>query len=153
MTTEQRLVAALEATRRYEPSPDLWSRVVHSIEEDRRHRRRTFTTALAVVGTIVVAAFIAFATAETQVLPSGTSRFRFDWRVVEALSLSLLMVMVMTLGPAIRRFGRGYAEDLFVRTPQTGVSMLRLLDFAYYLVFSGYAVMTIRFAASRAYRL
>jgi hypothetical protein len=153
MTTEQRLVAALEATRSYEPSPDLWSRVVHSIEEDRRHRRRVVTTALVIAGTIVVAALIAFATLETQVLPSGISRYRFDWSVVEALSLSLLLVLMTALGPAIRRFGRGYAADLFVRTPQTGMAMLRLLDVAYYLVFSGYAVMTIRFSASRAYRL
>ena len=37
---EQRLIDALRSTERVDPSPDLWSRVVHSIDEDRAHRRR-----------------------------------------------------------------------------------------------------------------
>ena len=57
MNVEQRLVNALRSTDRVEPSPDLWSRVVHSIEEDQAHRRRvvtSFAISIAVVAGLVV---------------------------------------------------------------------------------------------------
>jgi hypothetical protein len=69
---------------------------------------------------------------------------RIDWRAAEALEIAALVSLVATLGPAIRRFGRGYAGDLFHRTGQTGEQLLRLLDVGYYLVFVGYILLTTR---------
>ena len=48
MNIEQRLLHAFEQADLVEPSPDLWSRVVHSIEEDRLHRKRLLRTAAGV---------------------------------------------------------------------------------------------------------
>ena len=46
------------------------------------------------------------------------------------------------LGPAIQRFGRGYATDLWPATPGTANALVRLLDVAYVLVFAGFILMT-----------
>lgn len=146
MSTEQRLMDALHAAQQYEPSPDLWDRVVHSIEEDGRHRRRVWTTIATVAATLLVAAAIAAASAQTA--PTG---FRFDWRLTEALENALLVILVATLGPAIRRFGRGYAGDLFQQHSGTGEHLLRLLDVSYYLMFSGYILLTARLAETEAF--
>ena len=53
-----------------------------------------------------------------------------------------MVCLVVTIGPAIRRFGRGYAHDLWCTTPDLPRSLLRLLDVAYALVFSGYILLT-----------
>ena len=53
MNVEQRLVNALRAGDQVEPSPDLWTRVLHSIEEDQAHRRRVLTSTAAAIGTLV----------------------------------------------------------------------------------------------------
>ena len=49
---EQRLIDALRSTERVDPSPDLWSRIVHSIDEDRAHRRRVRAAVVATLGTL-----------------------------------------------------------------------------------------------------
>ena len=56
--TERRLVEALRATERIEPSPDLWSRVLHSIEEDRAHRRRIVVSVVGAAACAVVLAVV-----------------------------------------------------------------------------------------------
>ena len=150
MTTEQKLIDAFEAARGYQPSPDLWSRVLHSIEEDRLHRRRVWMVAAGIAGTLLVAVAIAALTSS-----SGPERFgeplRFDWRVLEALEVGMLAALIATLGPAIRRFGRGYVGDIL--PVGTGSRLLALLDVAYYLVFSGYVLLTVEFSAPRSYLL
>ncbi|MDJ0960458.1 MAG: hypothetical protein QNJ88_07350 [Acidimicrobiia bacterium] len=142
MSTEQRLIEALEATDSFAPSPDLWARIVHSIEEDRRHRRRVRTTAAVVALLVLLMSTIVWIYHET-----ATQGSRIDWRAMEAIEVGTLTMLVAALGPAIRRFGRSYAADLFLSASATGDRLLALLDLAYYLVFAGYILMTTRFAA------
>jgi len=52
MNVEQRLVDALRSGDQVEASPDLWTRVVHSIEEDQAHRRKVATSTAAVIGVL-----------------------------------------------------------------------------------------------------
>lgn len=138
MNVEQRLMHAFGQVDRLEPSDDLWGRVVHSIEEDRLHRRRVIRTAAGVVG--VAAVLVAVGAAS--VVGGGAGR-HVRWEVMETLELVLLLVLVLTLGPAIRRFGRGYASDLFADGRRTGEALIRLLDLAYSLVFAGYIVISV----------
>lgn len=143
MTVENRLILAFREADRSEPSPDLWSRVVHSIDEDRRHRRRVFITATAIaISTIVLVAIGAAATT--------TGRWgRYVHRpTLEILEVVALIVLVVTMGPAIRRFGRGYARDLWPHAEHTADGLLRLLDVAYYLVFSGFIILSTQFEFS-----
>ena len=146
MSTEQRLRDALEATQTYSPSPDLWQRVVHSIEEDRRHRRRVLATAVGVAVIVVILAAVAWLNTESA--PSGA---RVDWRVMEGMEVLALTLLIVALGPAIRRFGRSFAGDLFLSQSTTGDRLLSLLDLAYYLVFAGYVLMSTRLAPPAAF--
>lgn len=146
MSTEQQLLEALRATAAYAPSPDLWRRVVHSIEEDRRHRRRVLTTATAIITLGILLSVIVWVSYE-----SGTVGSRVDWRVLEATEALALTSLVAALGPAIRRFGRSFAADLFLNQRPTGNRLLSLLDIAYYLVFAGYVLMTTRLEAPTAF--
>jgi hypothetical protein len=146
MTTEQQLIEALEASSSYPPSPDLWRRIVHSIDEDRRHRRRVRTTAGAIAAMLLVFGVIAWLNYEP-----GVAGSRIEWRIMEAVEVMALAALVVALGPAIRRFGRSYASDLFLSQSSTGDRLLALLDVAYYLVFVGYILMTTRFAPPEVY--
>lgn len=148
MTIEERLSAALRSAADYPASPDLWDRVVHSIEEDRLHRRRVWIVTAAIVASLLGAVGIALTALEA----SGP-RMRVDWRMMEALEAVALVAAVAALGPAIRRFGRGYAGDIFTASPETGGRLLRLLDVAYYLVFGGYVLVTVRMSAPISYTL
>jgi hypothetical protein len=140
MNVEQRLVNALRTGDQVEPSPDLWTRVVHSIEEDRAHRRRVGTSAAAAVGTLVALVVVgAFA------LTDGPIGRFVRLPVMELIETIALVALVVVLGPAIRRFGRGYAADLWPVTPATAAALLRLLDVAYVLVFGGFILMTVDF--------
>jgi hypothetical protein len=153
MTTEQRLAEALEAAHHYPTSPDLWNRVVHSIEEDRRHRRRVITVVTVVLATLAAAVLIGLAgvgTAATSGVPTGN---RIDWRLLEALEFGVIAIVVAALGPAIRRFGRGYVVDIFHTSPDTAARLLRLLDVAYALLFGGYALITTRLGPPVSYTL
>ena len=140
MNIEQRLLHALRATDEVEPSADLWSRVVHSIEEDREHRRRVRRTVAGVVA--VAAGLLAVAALNLVDSPFG-SQVRPE--VMEAIETVALVCLAAVLGPGIRRFGRGYAHDLWQTTPELPTSLLRLLDVAYVLVFSGYILLTTSF--------
>ncbi len=145
MNVEQRLVNALRATDRIEPSPDLWSHVVHSIEEDRAHRRRVVTsfavTIAVIIGLVVVGMLNLIDT------PSGQQVRVPAMELIETIAL---ISLVAVLGPAIRRFGRGYADDLWPTTPTMPSSLLRLLDVAYLLVFGGYILLTTYFDFGRS---
>lgn len=141
MNVEQRLVEAFHASDRIEPTPDLFSRVVHSIEEDRRHRRRVLrTTAVLAASFLAVVAVGALSIRENR---AGLFVHRPTMELLEAGALTLLLVV---LGPAIRRFGRNYAADLWPSGSSTPHLLLRLLDVAYYLVGAGYILLSTEFA-------
>lgn len=141
MTTEEQLRDALRQADLYEPSVDLWARVEGSIEEDRHHRRRVVRTLTGVA--TMLAILSGFAALSLVGTGSGRS---VDWRVMEAVEAALLVAIVLALGPAIRRFGRTLAADVFRTNPATGRRFLLVLDLAYYLVFAGYVMVTTRFA-------
>jgi hypothetical protein len=137
MNVEQRLVDALRAADQVEPSPDLWSRVVHSIEEDRAHRRRVVTSVAAALGTVVVLVIIGVLG-----LTDGPYGRFIRLPVLQLIQVVALVVLVAVLGPAIQRFGRGYATDLWPATPTAATALVKLLDVAYVLVFAGYILLT-----------
>lgn len=140
MNLEQRLQQALHVADTFEPSPDLFARVERSLAEDRAHRRRIVAyMAGSIVGTIaavlLVGAFVSRSTAIGALLvPRWT---------MELLGGLALIVITITLGPSIRRFGRNYVDDIFRLSPGTGTRMLDLLDLAYYLIFGGIVLVSV----------
>jgi hypothetical protein len=145
VNVEQRLVNALRAGDRVEPSPDLWSRVVHSIEEDQAHRRRVITSFAVTIA--VVAGLVVVGLLNVVDTPSGRQVRIPAMELIETIAL---IALVAVLGPAIRRFGRGYAHDLWRTTPDMPTALLRLLDVAYLLVFGGYILLTTYFDFGRS---
>jgi hypothetical protein len=145
MNVEQRLVDALRTAERVEPSPDLWARVVHSIEEDRAHRRRA---AASFAATIAIGAALAVIAMSNVIDTSSGRQLRVP--AMELIETIALVALVIVLGPAIRRFGRGYAHDLWPAMPGMATSLLRMLDVAYVLVFGGYILLTVSFDFSRS---
>lgn len=145
MNVEQRLVNALRAADRVEPSPDLWSRVLHSIEEDRAHRRRVITSFAVTIA--VMTGLVVFGMLNLVETPAGR-QVRIP--AMELIETVALVALVAVLGPAIRRFGRGYGDDLWPTTPTMPRSLLRLLDVAYLLVFGGYILLTTYFDFGRS---
>jgi hypothetical protein len=137
---EQRLVHALRRTDDLEPSPDLWNRVVHSIEEDRAHRRRVLTSCLVISGVLATLAAVAAAFGRRDHL----GRY-VEPHALEVIEIVALIAIASFLGPAIRRFGRNVAHDLWPASPSTARGIVRLLDVAYALVFAGYILLTTRF--------
>lgn len=140
MNVEQRLVNALRATDQVEPSPDLWSRVLHSIEEDQAHRRRVVTSFAVTIA--MMAGLVVLGLVNLIDTPSGRQVRVPAMELIETIAL---ISLVAVLGPAIQRFGRGYAHDLWPTTPSLPSSLLRLLDVAYLLVFGGYILVTTYF--------
>jgi hypothetical protein len=67
-----------------------------------------------------------------------------DWWILEIIFVVVLVGVVAVLGPLIKRFGRGYAADVFRANPRTGKSYLVLMDFAYYLIFGAYVLFVIK---------
>ena len=65
-----------------------------------------------------------------------------DWRILELMTTALLVVIIIVLGPFIKRFGKSYAAEVFRANPGTGKSFIVLMDFAYYLVFGAYVLFT-----------
>jgi uncharacterized membrane protein YidH (DUF202 family) len=147
MTIEERLTRAFQHVDAVDPSPDLWARVVHSIDEERRHRQRVVTT----TGAIVAALVAVVAIAGSALRENRYGRF-VDRPTLEALEIAVLSIVVLALGPAIRRFGRGFAADLWPAGSVTPTALLRLLDVAYFLVFSGYILLTTEFNFGPAFR-
>jgi hypothetical protein len=140
MNVEQRLIDALRTADRVEPAPDLWSRVLHSIDEDRAHRRRVRASIAITAATVLALVIIGVA----GLTDGPTGRF-VQTPVMELLETIALVVLVAVLGPAIQRFGRGYATDLWRATPATATALVRLLDLSYILVFAGYILITADF--------
>lgn len=68
-----------------------------------------------------------------------------DWWILELITTGVMVVIVLVLGPLIKRYGKSYAADVFVANPRTGKSYLVLMDVAYYLIFGAFILLTIRF--------
>lgn len=145
MTVEQRLAAALSRVDEVEPTPDLWSRVVHSIEEDRRHRRNVL-----LAGGAIVAAVVSLVGAGAVALVDRDLGRSVHHPTMVVLETVALVALTLAIGPAIRRFGRGYVQDLWPPGAVMPTALLRLLDIAYHLVFAGYILVTTRFEFSPA---
>lgn len=144
MSLEQRLSEALHSTDGYEPSPDLFARVERSLAEDSAHRTRLLRNSAVIVlaaafVVLFAGAFITRGVAGSLLIPRWT---------LELLESLVLIGIMITLGPSIRRFGSNYVEDIFSISPATGRSVLGLLDTAYYLVFSGFILLTMTLSSS-----
>jgi hypothetical protein len=61
---------------------------------------------------------------------------------MEMLELVGLVVVVAVMGPAVRRVGRNNAHDLLPTEPRVAMGLLRLVDVAYYFVFTGVLLIT-----------
>ena len=68
-----------------------------------------------------------------------------EWWVLELIVVAVLITIVAVLGPLIKRFGKGYAADVFRANPRTGKSYLVLMDIAYYLIFGAFILFTVQF--------
>ncbi|HYN66602.1 MAG TPA: hypothetical protein VES93_06910, partial [Ornithinibacter sp.] len=89
------------------PSPDLFDRVLDSIDADRRRRRSGILTAVA--GVTVAAA----ATSAVLLLtPRTNGALAMPWWILEVAVTLVLIAIAVWLGPFIKRFGRAYAADV-----------------------------------------
>ena len=135
MSVEQLLRDTLHRADTYQVSPDLFARVRRSIAEDRAHRRRVrAAVAWSLAGLLSVAVYLV-ALAEVV-----DGRVTWPWWALEALTAAILITLILVLGPLIRRFGGIFASSVFVAHPSTARHFLRVLDVAYYLVFTAFAV-------------
>jgi hypothetical protein len=135
---EDRLRDALSAgAEQIEESPDLFARIKGSIEDERQRRawrRRVARSTAAAVAALM--ALVAYVTEYRE------GALLMDWWILELITAGLLVVIVIMLGPFIKRFGRSYAAEVFRANPTTGKSFIVLMDFAYYLVFGAYVLFT-----------
>ena len=138
MTMEQRLRDAMRATETYEPSRDLFAKVQRSIDEDTQHRRRVRTIVVGIVAFVVAIGVWLAAWWNPQ--PGAAS---LPWWSIVSAAVAIEIAIVIVVGPAIRRFGRIYADDIFRTGVGTGGRFLTLLDVAYYLVFAGFVLFSI----------
>ena len=123
------------------PSPDLFARVVGSIEADRLRRR---TLALILLGALCT---IALVTVLILILtPTVNGALAMPWWILEVATDVVLIAIAVWLGPFIKRFGRAYAADVFHDNPLTGKSYIVLTDIVYYLIFTAYILFTLSFA-------
>ena len=141
MTSLERLLtdALQSGAETTTPAPDLFERVMGSIEDDvvrRRRRRRTAAVWAGLVG--------ALASAMWGLSTHTTGRWTMSWWVLELITSVALIGVALWLGPFIKRFGRAYAADVFRTNPRTGKSYIVLTDIVYYLIFSAYILFTIR---------
>ena len=137
---EERIAHAL--TRAPTPaSPDLFDRVVDSIEADRRRRRTGLLTAA-----MALALATAATTAVVVLTPRTNGALAMPWWILELAVTLALVAIAVWLGPFIKRFGRAYAADVFHDNPLTGKSYIVLTDIVYYLIFAAYILMTAHFA-------
>ena len=65
-----------------------------------------------------------------------------NWWALELVTVGVLVLALVVLGPLIKRFGRSYAADVFRANPRTGKSYIILMDVAYYLIFTAYILFT-----------
>jgi hypothetical protein len=121
-------------------SPDLFTRIVLSIEDDRarrRQRRRGAGILACLVGAVVGVVVAVTDTKQGELL--------MDWWILELLTTAFLIGLALWLGPFIKRFGRSYAADVFRANPGTGKSYIVLTDVAYYLIFLAFILFTTTF--------
>ncbi len=137
---EDRIAHALR-TEPTTPSPDLYDRVVESIEADRLRRRHGLTVLAVALATAAVATL-----AVLIFTPRPNGELAMPWWTVEVATTLVLVAIALWLGPFIKRFGRAYAADVFHDNPLTGKSFLVLTDIVYYLIFAAYILMTATFA-------
>lgn len=135
MSFESRIRRALSQADDYQPSLDLFARVVRSIEQDRAYRRRRAT---AVTLVLVLSAALAGLVMATGSDVDGV--FRVPRWTMELVETCVALAVVIALGPAMRRSGRDLVIDLF-GGESNARRFLDLLDLAYYLVFAG-VIMT-----------
>jgi hypothetical protein len=123
------------------PSPDLFERVLDSIDADRRRRRTALLVggATAAAVALVTLAVLTF----TPRYPNGA--LAMPWWILEVTTTLVLVAIAVWLGPFIKRFGRAYAADVFHDNPLTGKSYIVLTDIVYYLIFAAYILMTANF--------
>jgi hypothetical protein len=124
------------------PSPDLFERVLDSIDADRR-RRRTGLLVAAGATALVALTTVAVLTL-TPRSPNGA--LAMPWWILEVATTLVLVAIALWLGPFIKRFGRAYAADVFHDNPLTGKSYIVLTDIVYYLIFSAYILFGAHFA-------
>jgi len=141
VTVEARLRDAfLAEAAQVGESPDLFARVVLSIEDDRRRRNLRRRVAIGVgVALAAVAALLA------AVIDVRQGDVLMDWWVLELITTGVLIGLALYLGPLIKRFGKAYAADVFRANPRTGKSFIVLTDIAYYLIFTSYILFTLNF--------
>jgi phosphate starvation-inducible membrane PsiE len=138
---EDRLADALRGPAQApRPSPDLFARVMDSVEHDRRRRRRIRLAAAAGVALVLAAA----ALATFLINRTRNGETEMPWWTLEILINLILVAIALWLGPFIKRFGRAYAADVFHDNPLTGKSYIVLTDIVYYLIFAAYILFTIR---------
>ena len=147
---EQRLLSALHAADAVEPSSDRWSRVLHSIDEDQRHRRRVISV-IAGSLTVMLLAVAAVLISLEQHPRLSSLGYRVGWWQLELVETAVLVTLIAGMAPAIRRFGRGYADDLFPPGETTGDRLIALLDVAYLLIFTGYVLASAQFTKTDDY--
>ena len=136
MSVEQLLRQTLHRADTYEVSPDLFARVQRSIEEDHAHRRRVRrAVGWAIVGVLSVAVYLAVMAEVVD------GRVSWPWWSLEILTAAILIALILVVGPLIRRFGGIFASSVFAANPSTAQHFLRVLDVAYYLVFSAFVVI------------
>jgi hypothetical protein len=148
---EERLLSALHAAAAVEPSSDLWSRVLHSIDEDQRHRRRVIAVIAGSLAVMLLAVVAVLMSVEQS--PLTALGYRVGWWQLELVETAVLVTLIAGMAPAIRRFGRGYADDLFPSGDTTGDRLVALLDVAYLLVFAGYLFATAQLTVTDDYRM
>jgi hypothetical protein len=138
---EERLRDALVGgAAQVQESPDLFARVVLSIEDDRTRRRQRWRGA-AILGCLLGAlGAVLFA-----VIDLNEGELLMDWWILELLTTLFLFGLALWLGPFIKRFGRSYAADVFRANPSTGKSFIVLTDVAYYLIFLSFILFTVTF--------
>ena len=136
MSLEGRIAEALHATDSFEPSSDLFSRVHRSIEEAQAHRRRVQQVVVLGSGGLVAAMLLVAVVAERGT-DGGFTVPRWSVQIIVA---ALLVGLLVTLGPALRRLGAPLLDDVFHLSPPTGERFAQLLDIAYYLFFGGLIV-------------
>ena len=122
------------------PSPDLFERVLDSIDADRRRRRTALLVTAAGVGAVAVLTVAALA-----LTPRTNGALAMPWWILEVTTTLVLVAIAVWLGPFIKRFGRAYAADVFHDNPLTGKSYIVLTDIVYYLIFAAYILMTANF--------
>lgn len=140
---EDRITAALR-TDPTRPSPDLYERVVDSIDADRQRRRHGWAAA-ATAGTTAALTTLAVLT----LTPRTNGALAMPWWILEVAVTLFLVAIAVWLGPFIKRFGRAYAADVFHDNPLTGKSYIVLTDIVYYLIFAAYILFGVHFAPQR----